>query len=58
MSVILENDSKVLKRTKPKDFYIDYYLGNKRELYLPDFVVETTDSIYILEPKNATRVDD
>lgn len=58
MSVILENDSEVLKRIKPRDFSIDYYFENKREWYRPDFVVETVDSIYIIEPKNAWEVDD
>ena len=58
MSVILENDEKVLKRIKPREFSIDYYFENKREGYRPDFVVETIDSIYIIEPKNAWEVDD
>lgn len=60
MSVILENDTKVHKRIKPKDrpYPINYYFENKRYEYRPDFVVETNDMIYILEPKASNEVND
>lgn len=60
MSVILEDDANVLKWIKPKEWTIsiDYYFESKRSEYRPDFIVETENSIYIIEPKMATQVDD
>ena len=58
LAVILENDDKVIKWVRPKSFSIDYYYDNARRSYQPDFIAETNDAIYILEPKNASKVDD
>lgn len=58
LAVILENDDKVIKWIRPKSFTIDYYYNNTRSSYQPDFIAETEDAIYILEPKNASKVDD
>ncbi|KAB2952160.1 type III restriction endonuclease subunit R [Heliorestis acidaminivorans] len=57
MAIILEDDDSVLKWLRPATgqfrIYWDY---NSRE-YLPDFVVETTDAIYIIETKKRNDVD-
>jgi type III restriction enzyme len=55
-SYILENDKDVLKwlRPAPNQFRI-YWLHNSR-LYEPDFVVETSDCIYLIETKAANAV--
>ena len=60
LSVILEQDEKVIKRVKPKEWTItiDYYFENKRYEYRPDFIVETENNVYILEPKASNEVAD
>lgn len=60
LSVILEQDDKVIKRIKPKEWtiIIDYYFENKRYEYRPDFIVETSDCVYIIEPKASNEVAD
>lgn len=59
-SVILEDDDRVLKWIKPREWMvpIDYYFENKRHEYRPDFIVETIDGIYMIEPKASNEVDD
>jgi type III restriction enzyme len=56
-SVVLENDSQVLKWFKPGrgDFQI-LYRGDKP--YEPDFVAETENAKFICEPKAANEMDD
>lgn len=56
-SVILENDPSVQKWFKPsaKDFQIHY--SHDRQ-YEPDFVVETSDTKFLCEPKQASEIDD
>ncbi len=58
LSYILENDKEVLKwlRPAPNQFRI-YWLHNSK-IYEPDFVAETGDSIYLIEPKAANEVTD
>lgn len=60
LSVILENDDSVLKWIKPREWMvpIDYYFENKRHEYRPDFIVETINSMYMIEPKASNEVDD
>jgi type III restriction enzyme len=50
-SVILEQDS--LKWFKPSkgQFQIYYQMGNENPEYIPDFVAETADTIYMIETK-------
>ena len=56
MSIVLERSPNVLKWLRPArdQFKIEY--GNQR--YQPDFVVETEDTIYIVEIKASNRKDD
>jgi len=58
LSYILENDKEVLKwlRPAPNQFRI-YWLHNSK-LYEPDFVAETADCIYLIEPKSANEIKD
>ena len=57
LSYILENDKEVLKwlRPAPNQFRI-YWLHNSK-IYEPDFVAETEDCIYLIEPKAANEVN-
>jgi len=56
-SIVLERDKKVLKwmRPAPRQFKIHW---DGTSLYEPDFVVETVDTIYIVEIKAHNRTDD
>lgn len=56
-SVVLENSKSVKKwlRPAPGQFKIYWYGARK---YEPDFVVETENSIYIVEIKGSDRLDD
>jgi type III restriction enzyme len=58
LSVILENERIDLKWLKPHkgDFNIRY--NRNDDEYIPDFVVETPDAIYLIEPKRASEMDD
>ena len=57
LSYILENDKEVLKwlRPAPNQFRI-YWLHNSK-IYEPDFVAETKDCIYLIEPKAANEIN-
>jgi len=58
LSVILERD--VLKWIKPAkgQFLIFYRNGTDQMEYLPDFVAETADTIFMLEPKALNEMED
>jgi type III restriction enzyme len=58
MSVILEREA--LKWFKPAkgQFQIFYKRGADHPEYQPDFVAETADTIYMLEPKAANQMTD
>ena len=58
MSVILERDA--LKWFKPArgQFQIYYKRGADHPEYQPDFVAETTDTVFMLEPKAANQMTD
>jgi type III restriction enzyme len=55
LSMVLEDDEAVLKWLKPApgQFRIEYSKGRS---YQPDFVVETQDRKYIIEPKRADQI--
>lgn len=59
LAVILENDRGDLKWVKPArgQFQIHYRFNREERQYEPDFVVETRDAKYLLEPKRADQVD-
>lgn len=51
LAVILDRDSQKWFRPASGQFQISYKLGVAQHDYQPDFVAETTDCIYMLEPK-------
>jgi type III restriction enzyme len=51
LAIILDRDSQKWFRPAPEQFPISYKLGVSEHDYRPDFVAETTDCIYMLEPK-------
>lgn len=57
-AIVLENDKAVLKwlRPSPKQFNI-YYGPGGISRYEPDFIVETTDSIFMIETKASNEVN-
>lgn len=58
LAIILEEDPEVIKwlRPAPSQFKI-YWRHNSRQ-YQPDFVVETDDTIYMVEPKRSDNIED
>lgn len=57
-SFILENDSKVLKWLRPAREQFNIYWLNGSRRYEPDFIVETAETIYMVETKAAKDVSD
>ena len=55
-SFVLENDPKVLRWLRPAKEQFSIYWSNGSKRYEPDFVVETADSIYMIETKAANEV--
>lgn len=61
VSKILEKDKEVIKWLRPykKDnFSIVYLYKGERHDYIPDFIVETQDRLYIVEPKSKKELED
>lgn len=57
-AIILENDDKVLKWMRPAPNQFRLWWSNNSKKYEPDFVVETEDTIYLVEPKDSTKMTD
>ena len=57
-SFILENDNKVLKWLRPASNQFRIYWDNNSKKYEPDFIVETEDCIYMVEPKDSSKLSD
>lgn len=55
-SILLERSSNVIKWLRPALGQFKIHYGSSQ--YQPDFVVETTDTIYIVEIKASNRTDD
>lgn len=53
---ILENDPVVLKWMRPAPNQFRIYWANNSRQYHPDFIVETTDGIYMVETKAADQM--
>jgi type III restriction enzyme len=51
LAIILDRDSQKWFRPTAGQFQISYKLGVSQHDYQPDFVAETSDCIYMLEPK-------
>ncbi|MBV6881945.1 DEAD/DEAH box helicase family protein [Epilithonimonas ginsengisoli] len=57
-AIILENDDKVDKWMRPAANQFRLWWSNNSKKYEPDFVVETADTIYLVEPKEAGKMTD
>lgn len=55
-SIIVENDPKVLKWLRPASNQFRIYWNHNSKQYEPDFIVETDDSIYMVETKKADDI--
>ena len=58
LAVILERDALKWFRPARGQFQIFYKLGSDHAEYQPDFVVESKERIYMLEPKAANQMTD
>ncbi len=58
MAVILERESLKWFRPVRGQLQIFYKRGADHQEYQPDFIAETTDTIYMLEPKAANQMSD
>jgi len=58
LAVILERESLKWFRPARGQFQIFYKAGHDHLEYQPDFVAETDDKIFMLEPKMASQMDD
>jgi len=56
-AVICENDPSVLKWLKPTQNHIKIYY-NQTKAYIPDFIVETVDKMYMCEIKATNKIED
>jgi type III restriction enzyme len=58
LAFVLENDSTVVKWLRPASNQFRIYWDNNSKRYEPDFVVETKDAIYMIEPKSKDKMQD
>jgi len=58
LAVILERDAQKWFKPAKGQFLIFYKLGADHPEYQPDFVAETKDAIYMLEPKASNQMED
>lgn len=58
LSFVLENDTTVLKWLRPAPNQFRIYWDNNSKRYEPDFIVETGDTIYMIEVKRSDQVED
>lgn len=54
---ILENDPTVLKWLRPPMGQFMIYWANNSKLYIPDFIIETADTIYMAETKAKDQME-
>jgi type III restriction enzyme len=57
-TIILENDSAVVKWMRPAANQFKIYWRHDSQQYRPDFVVETVDGIYLVETKKQDDIKD
>jgi len=57
-AAILEKDTDVLKWLRPADSQFELYWKYNSKRYYPDFVVETADTIFMVEIKAEKDIDD
>lgn len=58
LAVILEREKAKWFRPAKGQFQLFYKRGTEQAEYQPDFVAETSDTIYMLEPKDAKQLTD
>jgi len=58
LSVILERESEKWFKPAKGQFQIFYKSGSDHPEYQPDFIAETADAIYMLEPKAKNKMED
>ncbi len=58
LAVILEREQAKWFKPRKGQFQLFYKWGSEHREYQPDFVAETADHIYMLEPKSAAELDD
>lgn len=58
LAVILDREAEKWFKPARGQFQIYYKLGSEHPEYQPDFVAETADAIYMLEPKKRTAMND
>lgn len=58
LAFVLENDKKVIKWLRPATNQFRIYWDNNSKRYEPDFIIETEDTIYMVEPKAETKMQD
>ncbi|KXS30558.1 MAG: Type III restriction protein res subunit, partial [Candidatus Gallionella acididurans] len=58
LAVILERDAEKWFKPAKGQFQIFYKQGTDHLEYQPDFVAETNNTIYMLEPKASNQMDD
>src|SRR5574344_2038261 len=56
-AIILEDDKTVEKWLRPAPNQFNITWDNNKKNYEPDFVVETSDTIYLIETKKSTDID-
>lgn len=54
----LENDEQVIKWLRPAPRQFRIYWDNNTKLYEPDFIVETNETIYMIEVKRADQLEE
>jgi type III restriction enzyme len=58
LSIILDRDSQKWLKPLPGQFQIFYKRAHEQHPYIPDFIAETKDHIYMLEPKKEGEMTD
>lgn len=58
LAFVLENDNKVVKWLRPATNQFRIYWDNNSKRYEPDFIIETEDTIYMVEPKSSANIND
>ncbi|MEA5141891.1 DEAD/DEAH box helicase [Arcicella rigui] len=58
LAFVLENDTSVIKWLRPAPNQFRIYWDNNSKRYEPDFIVETEQSIYMLEVKRSDQIEE
>ncbi|MFZ2284319.1 MAG: DEAD/DEAH box helicase family protein [Lutibacter sp.] len=58
LAFVLENDKKILKWLRPAVNQFRIYWDNNSKRYEPDFIIETAETIYMVEPKSSANMMD